>query len=141
MNKFAASRSAIDRLVTRGLAALALLLALSIWALPAHADNLTTVRTSTLPALAGPVTSVFAVDGKLIATTGAGSEVLNAERTAWTAFDSKAAGIDLPASSYRTIAVREHDSVLVQDGVVSKRYGPYTEPAAIVADIERLLGA
>lgn len=105
--------SPIDRLILRCLAALALLLALATWSGLARADNLTTVRTSNLPALTAPVEQLFAVDGKLIAVTDAGSQVLRADRTAWTPLAWKSTGA-------AAAAVREHDTVLVRDGAVTR---------------------
>lgn len=106
----------IDRLILRCLGVLALLLALATWAFPARADNLTTVRTSTLPAMDGKVEHLLTVDGKLIAVTAAGSQLLGEERRAWTPLDWHAAS----GATNVAAAVREHDTVLVQDGMVSK---------------------
>ncbi|MDB5962276.1 MAG: sodium symporter family protein [Massilia sp.] len=116
MKTIISTSNAIDRLILRCLGVLALMLALAAWTSPARADNLTTVRTSTLPALNGPVTQLFAVDGKLIAVTAAGSQVLNGERSAWTPLEWKPGA----AGAAATVAVREHDAVLVQNNEVSK---------------------
>lgn len=91
---------------------MALLLAVIV-AMPARADNLTTVRTSNLPAVSGAVTSLLTVDGKLIAVTAAGSLLLGADRGAWSP-------LDWTAGAAGTTAVREHDTVLVRDGSVTK---------------------
>ena len=103
----------MDRWIVRALAALLVLLALATITSPVRADNLTTVRTSTLPALNGPVTSVFAVDGKLVAVSAAGSWRLADDRSGWAPLAWKGAATS-------AAAVREHDTILVQDGAVSR---------------------
>lgn len=103
----------MDRWIVRALVALLMLLAFATITSPVRADNLTTVRTSTLPALNGPVTSLFAVDGKLVAVTAGGSWRLADDRSGWAPLAWKGA-----ASS--AAAVREHDTILVQDGAVSR---------------------
>jgi len=90
-----------------------LLLMLSLSMRPAHAENLATVRTSTLPAVNAPVLRLLTVEDQLIAVTPTGSQVLDRKNASWRP-------LAWQGSRSGALAVRAHDTLLVEQGQASK---------------------
>ncbi|MDB5753983.1 MAG: hypothetical protein JWR56_411, partial [Massilia sp.] len=100
----------IDRFLLQSLRALAGLAALMLVLLaPAHADNLVTVRTGSLPALPGsaPLARVMALDGRVLALTERASWLLAADRSGWAALGWK------PAGPIATSVARASDTIML----------------------------
>ena len=81
------------------------------FAVPAAAENLTTIKTGALPALndAGPLIGLAAIDARPLVVTANGAYVLGADRKAWQRVDTgttpPAAVRDLASDGTRTFAL------------------------------------